>query len=147
MEKNKVLITFSFEDSNIIIENQKYQFDCEGAKFIMLNRVDNDNESLSLIKNFLDENLSVFNYNIEQINDKAYFLEKINQNKASEFILEKITSKNPDRVVAWLNLADVYWKQNKKIQAKEKYEKYISLMQSQNKDLNKIPQRVKDRIK
>lgn len=147
VEKNKVLITFSVEDSNIIVENQKYQFDCEGAKFIMLNRVNNDNESLSLIKNFLEENTSVLNDNIEQINDKAYFLEKINQNKTAEFILEKITSNNPERVLAWLNLVDVYWKLNKKTQAKEKYEKYISLMKSQNKDLSKIPQRVKDRIK
>jgi hypothetical protein len=49
--------------------------------------------------------------------------------------------------VARLNLADVYWKLNYKEKAKEKYEIYIYLMKSQNKDLNKILKRVNERIK
>ena len=145
IEKNKVLITFSYEDPNIVVENQKYQFSCEGAKFIMLHKIKDDNESLNTIKQYLDENSSAFD-DIELINDKAYFLEKINQNKTSAYILEKIIEKKPERVVAWLNLGDVYWKLNKKEEAKEKYKKYISLMKSQNKDLKKIPARVNERI-
>lgn len=145
-EKNNVIITFSYEDSNIIVENQKYQFSCEGAKFIILYRIKNDNESLGFIKNYFEENNSAFD-DIELINDKAYFLEKINQDKTSAFILEKIIEKKPERVVAWLNLGDVYWKLNKKEEAKEKYKKYVSLMKSQNKDLKKVPARVNERIK
>lgn len=117
-EKNTTIITFSFEDSNIIVENQKYQFSCEGAKFIMLNKVKNDNESLNLIKNYFEETIETLD-NVELINDKAYFLEKINQDKTSAYILERVIEKNPDRVVAWLNLGDVYWKLNKKELAKK----------------------------
>ena len=117
-EKNTTIITFSFEDSNIIVENQKYQFSCEGAKFIMLNKVKNDNESLNLIKNYFEETIETLD-NVELINDKAYFLEKINQDKTSAYILERVIEKNPDRVVAWLKLGDVYWKLNKKKLAKK----------------------------
>ncbi|MCV9926937.1 tetratricopeptide repeat protein [Flavobacterium sp. LS1R49] len=145
-ENNIVIITFSFEDSNIVVENQKYQFECEGAKFIILDKIKNDNESLVKVKNYLNENQTIFDENIESINDKAYFLEKINQYKSSAYILEKIIERKPDRVVAWLNLGDVYWELNKKEEAQTKYLKYISLMKTQKKDLKKIPQRVNERI-
>lgn len=143
---NRSLITFSYEDSSIIVENQKYQFNCEGAKFIELNRTLSDEDAYIKIKKYLEDNSSAFD-NLDLINDKAFYLEQMNFNKASAFILDKIIAKNPDRVVAWLNLADVYWKLNKKSESKKKYLKYSELMKSQGKDLKKIPERVYDRIK
>ncbi|WP_373567440.1 hypothetical protein [Chryseobacterium sp. WG23] len=44
-------------------------------------------------------------------------------------------------------MADAYWEINDKGKAKEYYQKYISLMKTQDKDLKKIPQRVRDRNK
>lgn len=146
-ENNIKIITFSFENSNLIIENQKYQFECEDAKYIMLDKIQNDNESLIKIQNYLNENKTILDDNIESFNDKAYYLEKINQFKSSAYILEVIIDRKPDRVVTWLNLGDVYWELDKKEDAQKKYLKYITLMKSQNKDLNKIPKRVYDRIK
>jgi|GEM_PF-1534730 len=144
---NNILVTFSFENSNIAIENQKYQFECEDAKFIVLYKIKNDNESLIRIKEYLNDNQTIFDDNIESLNDKAFFLEKNKQFKSSAFILEKITLKRPDRVVAWLNLGDVYWEINKINESRMAYLKYIELMKSQNKDLNKIPNRVYERSK
>ncbi|KOS06349.1 hypothetical protein AM493_10125 [Flavobacterium akiainvivens] len=96
--------------------------------------------------------------NVQMYNDIAFYISEIKPvNKQSErnisesslHLLRQITYKFPDRVVAWLNLADVYWNQNDnyKKQAKEAYKKYLELMKAQGKDLNKIPQRVYDRIK
>lgn len=83
--------------------------------------------------------------NVESANNQAFALEKIGANEESKTLLEEITSQFPDRIVAYLNLADVYWKLNEKDKAKENYIQYISLMKSQKKDLSKIPKRVYDR--
>jgi len=83
--------------------------------------------------------------NVESANNQAFALEKIGANKESKTLLEEITSQFPDRIVAYLNLGDVYWKINEKDKAKENYIQYISLMKSQKKDLSKIPKRVYDR--
>lgn len=53
----------------------------------------------------------------------------------------------PQRVVAMLNLADAQWGMGDEQNAKTSYKKNISQMESQNKDLTKIPQRVFERIK
>ncbi|WP_407404127.1 hypothetical protein [Chryseobacterium sp.] len=36
-------------------------------------------------------------------------------------------------MVAWLNLADTYWELDEKAKSKDAYQKYISLIKSQNK--------------
>ena len=83
--------------------------------------------------------------NVESANNQAFALEKIGANEESKILLEEITSQFPDRIVAYLNLGDVFWKLNEKDKAKENYNQYISLMKSQKKDLSKIPKRVYDR--
>lgn len=55
--------------------------------------------------------------------------------------------KEPQRVIAILNLADAQWEKGDEQNAKTSYKRYISQMESQNKDLKKIPQRVYDRSK
>lgn len=83
----------------------------------------------------------------DKLNDVAYYLEQSGAYKESIFFLNKIIDNNPQRVVAWLNLADAQWENEKKKDAKISYQKYIYLMKIQNKDLKKIPQRVYERIK
>lgn len=85
--------------------------------------------------------------NIEKSNDIAYYLEEAKIYDEAIFILENIIKKEPVRVVAYLNLADAYWGLENIEKAKNNYEKYISLMKNQKKDLSKIPQRVYERIK
>lgn len=85
--------------------------------------------------------------NLNEYNNIAYYLEQNQEYNASYYLLDKIVNKDPNRVVAWLNMGDVYWGMNEKTKAKEAYQKYISLMKSQKKDLSKIPQRVYERSK
>ncbi|WP_378105215.1 tetratricopeptide repeat protein [Chryseobacterium sp. sg2396] len=85
--------------------------------------------------------------NVESANNQAFNLEKIGANQQSKILLEQIIRQFPERIVAYLNLADVLWKIQDHDQAKIHYAKYLSLMKSQNKNLSKVPQRVYDRIK
>lgn len=85
--------------------------------------------------------------NIDKLNDVAYYLEQLGEYNESIFFLNNIIDNNPQRVVAWLNLADAQWGSNKKKEAKLSYQKYIYLMKIQNKDIQKIPKRVYERIK
>jgi len=85
--------------------------------------------------------------NILQYNDIGYYLQQSQNNREAIFLLTKLIEKFPNRVVAYLNIADAYWEINDKGKAKEYYQKYISLMKTQDKDLKKIPQRVYDRNK
>ena len=78
---------------------------------------------------------------ITQYNDIAYYLQQANANEEAIFLLEKIIEKYPNRIVAYLNLADSYNGINNKEKAKENYNKYISLMKQDNKE-DKIPKRV-----
>ncbi|MBF4505745.1 tetratricopeptide repeat protein [Flavobacterium sp. JLP] len=82
-----------------------------------------------------------------KLNDVAYYLEQSGAYKESIFFLNKIIDDNPQRVVAWLNLGDAQWENCKIKDAKKSYLKYIELMKSQKKDLNKIPQRAYERTK
>lgn len=83
--------------------------------------------------------------NVESANNQAFALEKLGANEESKTLLEEITRQFPDRIVAYLNLADIFWKLNEKDKAKENYIQYISLMKSQKKDLSKVPKRAHDR--
>lgn len=95
--------------------------------------------------NIKQRNLDIIN--VELANNLAFDLQNENANISSRLILESIVEKYPDRVVAWLNLGDVYWSLKDNINAKEAYQKYIFLMKSQKKNLSKIPQRVYERSK
>lgn len=89
----------------------------------------------------------ISNQNIIIYNDGAYnLIEGKNFNEARIILLD-IVNFSPDRVVAYLNLGDAQWEFDDNENAKKSYLKYISLMKSQGKDLNKIPKRVYERIK
>lgn len=85
--------------------------------------------------------------NIKEYNDVAYYLSEKKKYEESIFLLKIITNNFPNRVVAYLNLADSYWSIDNKEKAKESYKKYAELMKNQQKDLTKIPQRVYERMK
>jgi len=82
---------------------------------------------------------------VKNSNDIAYYLEEAKIYEEAIFILKSIIKKEPNRVVAYLNLADSYWAIGNQELAKENYKKYIELMKSQNKDLKKIPRYVWER--
>jgi tetratricopeptide (TPR) repeat protein len=78
-------------------------------------------------------------------NDIGYYLEQAEAYKEAIYVLNAVLEKYPQRVVAYLNIADAYWGNNEKAKAKEMYAKYVDLMKAQKKDASKIPKRVYDR--
>lgn len=93
-------------------------------------------------------NIPVNKVNIDQYNDLAYYLGLTKDGTAaSVFLLKIILKKEPSRVVAYLNLADARWDMEQFESARESYKKYESLMRESGKDINRIPSRVKERIK
>lgn len=98
--------------------------------------------------NYPDLNKSNFIIdNVELANNQAYNLEQIGANSFSKYILNEIIKQYPNRILAFLNLADVDWKLGNKEEAKKNYNIYISLMKKLNKNLDKIPKRVYERTK
>ncbi|SIT13434.1 hypothetical protein SAMN05421786_106139 [Chryseobacterium ureilyticum] len=92
------------------------------------------------------KNIPINASNIDKYNNLAYYLSEKDDN-ISIYLLEQIINKFPERIVAYLNLADSYWNLGEKEKAVKNYQKYVELMKSQNKDLKKIPQRVWERTK
>jgi len=89
----------------------------------------------------------ISNENITLYNDAAFNLIEMENFNEARIILLDIVNFSPDRVVAYLNLGDAQWGFDENEDAKKSYQKYISLMKSEGKDLNKIPKRVYERIK
>ena len=87
------------------------------------------------------------------LNDYAFFLSEIGRELEAIPILRDIIELNPERMVAYLNLGDVYKKAfegngNKEVEQlmKHCYQKYYDLMVTQGKE-GKIPERVKNEMK
>lgn len=90
-------------------------------------------------------------YNIDQknvsiYNDIAFYLGEGHNYNSSLYILKKIIKIYPDRVVAYLNIADVYWEIGNKDHAKVYYQEYISRMGKIGKK-SIIPKRVFQRVR
>ncbi|SMS12850.1 tetratricopeptide repeat protein [Pseudomonas viridiflava] len=97
----------------------------------------------SFVKLYLDK--YGFSKNNQQIlNDTAYFWQQANYNGDAIWLLEKIIDNNPERVVAYLNLADAYWSEGEKQAAQKNYNTYVSIMIQQGRQ-QKIPSRVMER--
>ncbi|MFV0346583.1 MAG: tetratricopeptide repeat protein [Bacteroidales bacterium] len=125
---------FSLENSL----NEIYNYIKENKKI--------DKPSIARV-NFYLEKHPIGKDNCRYFNDIAYYIEQSGQYHEAIIILEQIIANFPDRVVAYINLGDAYWELENYEAAKSNYEQYIELMKSQGKDLNRIPQRVYDRIK
>jgi tetratricopeptide (TPR) repeat protein len=155
---------YSIEDNYKIIDDFKYStptlYNSLKYDFKSYLNIDNSLENIKIIS-FMDKLLLMKNKisinpinllyltkkipletkNLQKYNDIAYYLQQANANNEAIFLLEKIIEKYPNRIVAYLNLADAYAGINNKEKAKENYEKYISLMKQDNKE-NKILKRV-----
>ncbi|UZE11871.1 tetratricopeptide repeat protein [Pseudomonas sp. B21-053] len=77
-------------------------------------------------------------------NDIAYYWQQAGFNDDAIWLLEILIANNPERTVAYLNLADAYWGRNEKRIASGHYKKYSELMVLSGKQ-RKIPERVKKR--
>jgi hypothetical protein len=149
--QNKKLVFFSnsqgrgefVDNHNLLYEDNKYYFIDDFIEKLP-SYVKNKSVILNIdsVKELMSNN-PINNKNVKLYNDIAFFLSY----NESIYLLNKILEKYPNRVVAYLNLADSYWAINKKDLAKENYKKYVALMKSQNKDLKKIPKQVWERIK
>ncbi|WP_267404179.1 MULTISPECIES: tetratricopeptide repeat protein [unclassified Chryseobacterium] len=139
---------------NLNISNSRqtsnFIFNIEYKKLQKSNNLKNYNFKYSIPEICeLLENIPINDDNVDKYNNLTYYLSKINQDKQilAVYMFEKIIEKFPERVVAYLNIADTYWELEDKDAAKENYKKYIALMKSQNKDLKRIPQQVWERTK
>lgn len=82
----------------------------------------------------------------QSYNDIAYYWQQAGFNDDAIWLLEKVISGSPSRMVAYLNIADAYWSKGEKDRASDNYKKYIDLMMvSGNKQ--KIPERATNRSK
>jgi tetratricopeptide (TPR) repeat protein len=80
---------------------------------------------------------------IAAVNNYAYYMQR--QGKHAEVIpvFEKIIELDPDRTVAYLNLADSLWATGDKEEASKRYCQYVS--QCQNMRYNRVPDRAMER--
>jgi hypothetical protein len=78
-------------------------------------------------------------------NDLGFLFEQVGYFSEAIELLNEVTTQQPKRAVAYLNLADSYWAADNADQATVMYEKYQSLMKEQGRS-NKVPKRVIERI-
>lgn len=152
--KGKIIGKYKYVDSEnsdeiiceLYVNNKRISNQLGISKTISLKSFNKDN-FLKEIQNFLEHYPKGAINTAEVLNNKGYFLFKFKYYDASLIYLNKTIQLFPNRVVAHLNIADCYWNINQKAKAIESYNKYISLMKSQKKDLKKIPKYVYERIK
>ena len=81
-------------------------------------------------------------FDAKELNDSAYFLYKLNRLSDSLKILNKVIELDPNRTVAYLNLADVHLGLKNEVQARKNYLIYSSKMEKLGLS-KKIPNRIK----
>ncbi|WP_150539441.1 tetratricopeptide repeat protein [Actinobacillus vicugnae] len=111
----------------------------------------NDMLLLEIDRTRLDWYLKRFPLSVKTVtryNNIAFYLGE-SSNKESrgvaEFLLKKVISEFPNRIVAYLNLGDLYWKEGEKNKAILMYKIYINKIEHNGKR-DKIPKRVIDRV-
>jgi hypothetical protein len=83
--------------------------------------------------------IPISNETVSQYNDLAYYLQQTSHEKLfAQYVLERITTIFPERIVAYINLGDTYWDLENFEKAKQAYRKYISLMKAAGNE-NKVP--------
>jgi len=87
------------------------------------------------------ENFDIEDENIEEWNNLAFYLEQNLQYDQAIFLLEKVIEVDPERTVAYINMGDAYLGLNEKQTANTAYQKYVKLMQGENKE-GIIPPRI-----
>jgi tetratricopeptide (TPR) repeat protein len=82
---------------------------------------------------------------IPSINDYAFALQEVGEITAALSLLKVVINHQPDRAIAWLNIADAYWSVNDHNEARRCYRQYTRLMAAAGMD-GKIPDRVSERL-
>ncbi|SDS97922.1 hypothetical protein SAMN05216222_2779 [Pseudomonas prosekii] len=98
---------------------------------------------------FVAPYVSTFGYSKsdqQSYNDIAYYWQQAGFNDDAIWLLEKVISSSPSRMVAYLNIADAYWSKGEQNRASDNYKKYIDLMMLSGKK-QKIPERATNRSK
>ncbi|WP_462381362.1 tetratricopeptide repeat protein [Pseudomonas sp. Marseille-QA0892] len=85
-----------------------------------------------------------FPHRVDWSNDLGFLFEQAGHYAEAVELLKHITRKHPDRVVAYLNLADAFWAMDERAQAAEAYSQYYEKMLATQRQA-KIPARVGDR--
>lgn len=78
-------------------------------------------------------------------NDLGFLFEQAGYFNEAIELLNKVITEQPNRTVAYLNLADSYWAANDTTQATVMYKKYLAQMRNQGKT-DKVPKRVIERV-
>lgn len=78
-------------------------------------------------------------------NDIGYYWQQAGSIDDAIWILNKVIENDPQRMVAYLNIADAYWAGGDKATAAKNYNMYAQFMTSGGKQ-QKIPGRVKERV-
>lgn len=104
--------------------------------------------SLFSRKSFIENYLGSYGYDLAQqqvFNDIGYYWQQAGFNHDAIWLLNKVIENDPQRMVAYLNIADAYWAEGDKATAAKNYNMYAQLMASGGKQ-QKIPGRVKERV-
>jgi tetratricopeptide (TPR) repeat protein len=102
-------------------------------------------KDLSAIQGFITTihcQLSTYTYgDVIELNDTAFYLYQLGYHEASLEILKKVIQLDPNRTVAYLNMADVYLALNNHRQAKQNYLIYANKMKNARLT-QQIPKRI-----
>ena len=100
--------------------------------------------NINIVEVLLNE-IKVEKHNIQKFNDIAYYFEQNGLYHSAILILKEVIKVKPNRIVAYINLGDAYWRLGDKTKAKESYTKYVDLMKKSNIS-GKIPKRILTRL-
>jgi hypothetical protein len=83
---------------------------------------------------------------VPALNNYGFFLQQAGKNGKAVRILSLVTSEDPERTVAYLNLADAQWSLGKRVDAINNYTRYNRMMIESEK-ADRVPIRVMERLK
>ena len=107
-----------------------------------------DNQNISIDKLYVDNQILLYPLDkntVTSYNNNAFYLGKENRYDVAIYILNKVIDKYPNRMVAYINLGDLYWDNGSKKEAIKIYQDYIQKMNALGKE-GKIPEKILKRV-
>jgi len=141
VSSNGSLISYKITANSIeLLDNITYNL-----KDILQSVKENKNLNIKNINALLKE-VKIDSKTLETYNDIAYYLQKNGHHKGAMLILLSVLDRYPNRVVAYINMADSLYALDKKTLAKIYYKDYIKWMKFYKQE-RKIPKYLYKRIK
>jgi tetratricopeptide (TPR) repeat protein len=81
-----------------------------------------------------------------RLDDLAFFLEQGGYDAYAEPLLRQVLQFHPERLPAWLHLADALWDLDETAEAREFYARYLERMKQQKDGEKQLPPRVRERL-